>query len=378
MKQSIKHVRDCYGCGACALACAKSIIDLKLNKQGFYQPYIADETACIKCGLCNDVCPYSNDNIATNNPVISSRAMWSNNPDVRNQSSSGGVGFELAKIAIYKGYKACVVKYDIETNRAEHYISESVSTLKQSLGSKYIQSYTIGAFNEISRKDKYIIFGTPCQIDGLRRFSKRFKCEENFILVDFFCHGVPSMKMWEKYVQHIESKIGPASHLSWRNKTIGWQQSWVMTAENPENGKYSCSRRDGDMFYQFFLGNSCLNKACYKKCKYKYTSSSADIRIGDMWGAEYENNQEGVSAVLAFTNMGLEFLDTVDCTSIEHPVSTVCEGQMKKCVEKPFPEYYIVNSLLQFDSISIHTMSSIMNSLPMKCVYALKARTKRK
>ena len=34
--KNISHIRNCYGCGVCATVCAKKIIEITLNKDGFY------------------------------------------------------------------------------------------------------------------------------------------------------------------------------------------------------------------------------------------------------------------------------------------------------------------------------------------------------
>lgn len=57
--------------------------------------------------------------------------------------------------------------------------------------------------------------------------------------------------------------------------------------------------------------------------------SSADIRIGDLWGKAYINNEDGVSAAIAFTSKGNEILRQCNCELREHPFSLVAEGQMK-------------------------------------------------
>ena len=38
---NISGVRSCYGCGVCGLACGQKIIEIRLNREGFYEPYIA-------------------------------------------------------------------------------------------------------------------------------------------------------------------------------------------------------------------------------------------------------------------------------------------------------------------------------------------------
>lgn len=37
---NISHIHSCYGCAVCAIACPKKIIDVRLNSNGFYEPYI--------------------------------------------------------------------------------------------------------------------------------------------------------------------------------------------------------------------------------------------------------------------------------------------------------------------------------------------------
>ena len=107
----------------------------------------------------------------------------------------------------------------------------------QSIGSKYIQSYTEEAFKRIKRKEqKYLITGTPCQIDSFRRYIQRFHCEDNFVLLDFFCHGVPSMLLWKKYTEWAEKKVGKITYASWRNKWTGWHDSWAMGIDGKEHG----------------------------------------------------------------------------------------------------------------------------------------------
>ncbi len=352
MINNISNVHDCYGCGVCATACGRKIIEIGLNEDGFYEPHITDESKCTNCGICTEVCAYLHDDLSLQNPEIHSYAAWSKDYLVRRKCSSGGAGFEIGKYLLDQEYKVCGVRYDAKKNRAEHYIATTVEELIPSAGSKYIQSYTVDGFKTINRKEKYLVTGTPCQMDSFRRYIRKFRCEDNFVLLDFFCHGVPSMLVWKKYTEWAEKQVGKITYASWRNKWTGWHDSWAMGIDGEKHGEminwhdsydmlirerksYIESRlSQGDMFYQLFLGDCCLGKQCYDHCKYKYNHSSADIRIGDLWGKTYNDDEDGVSGAVAFTQKGNEVLKQCNCELVEHSFDVVAEGQMKTCPQR--------------------------------------------
>mgnify|MGYP000761417919 FL=1 len=352
-RKNISQNHDCYGCGVCAVSCGKKIIKIRLNEDGFYGPYIDESEKCTECGICLAVCAFYHEERALEKASIKSWAAWSNDEDVRRKCSSGGIGFEIGKQLIEQGYKVVGCRYDIKEQRAEHYIANTVEDLVQSIGSKYVQSYTEDAFKNINRRQKYLITGTPCQFDSFRRMIKTFRCEENFILMDFYCHCVPSLNAWKAYIKMLEPKIGKVVYASWRNKfEFGWHDSWLIGIDGEKNSKpvdwhdsynllikekktFVQSRMSqGDMFYQLFLGDMVLGPQCQKQCKYKYDKSSADIRIGDFWGETYKNDEKGVSALVSFTEKGRQVIEGLkEVTLIEHPFDVVAEGQMKENAE---------------------------------------------
>lgn len=353
---NIENIRDCYGCGVCATACGQKIIEIGLNAYGFYEPHISDVGKCTNCGLCTEVCAYLHVDLASQKNEIHPYAAWSKDHLVRRKCSSGGAGLEIGKYLLEQGYKVCSVRYNADKSRAEHYIATNVKELIPSAGSKYIQSYTIDGFKAINRKEKYLVTGTPCQIDSFRRYVQKFRCEENFVLLDFFCHGVPSMLVWKKYIDWAEKQVGKITYASWRNKWTGWYDALAMGINGEKQGEkinwhdsycmlirgekgfLESRRSQGDMFYQLFLGDNCLGKQCYEHCKYKYDHSSADIRIGDLWGKTYNDNEDGVSSVVAFTKKGNDILKQCNCELVEHSFNVVAEGQMKSLPK--LPNYY--------------------------------------
>lgn len=357
MNISNLNTDNCFGCGVCAAACPKDIISIRLNREGFYIPYIANIDACIDCGICVSVCSFANEGLAVESAEpLHSYAAWSKDPDTRQQCSSGGIGFEIGRTLIADGYKVCGVRYNAEKGIAEHYISSSEEELRQTIGSKYIQSYTADAFKAIDRKGRYLVAGTPCQIDSFRRYIRKFKVEENFILLDFFCHAVPSMNAWRRYAEMAEKRIGRITCASWRNKFSGWHDSWAMSmigsstsdraSDNTAGqGNWNSRLSEGDIFYRLFLGDYCSNPACSRNCRFKYDRSSADIRIGDLWGSTYADNEDGVSAAVAFTETGDAVLRQSGCLLIDHPFEVVAEGQMKKNIRPAYTSGIAVSLL---------------------------------
>lgn len=370
MPKNVSSINNCYGCGVCAASCAKEIISIVLNKDGFYEPCIKEQENCTNCGICLEVCAFNHKERALKPEeiIIKSWAAWSNDETIRRKCSSGGIGFEIGKQLIEQGYHAVGCRYDIKEQRAEHYIATTVNEFVQSIGSKYIQSYTEEALKKIKRKDqKYLITGTPCQIDSFRRMIRKFRCENNFILMDFYCHCVPSMYAWKAYIKMLEPKIGKVTYASWRNKfEYGWHDSWLMGIDGEKTSKpinwhdsYNMLIREkksfvqsrmtqGDLFYKLFLGDICLGPQCEKHCKYKYDMSSADIRIGDCWGKTYQEDQRGVSALVSFTEKGRYLVEHLTgITLIEHPLEIVAEGQMKSNAHHkeltPLFKWYLFN-----------------------------------
>ncbi len=316
MDNILKFHGDCYGCGVCVIACPKKIINLELNHDGFYSPIIHEQDKCIDCGICLDVCAYNHDELATtpNISKVKTYGCWSKDESVRDECTTGGLGYEMARYAINDNKKACVVKYDVDKIRAEHYIADSIGDLQSARGSKYIPSWTQNGFEQIKRDERYIVFGLPCQIDSMRRYIKRFRIEQNFQLVDLLCYGTPSLLLWQRYLEELIDITGKVRRVKFRSKKNGWHNSACVEIEGEK--KHLIQEAKNSLFYGLFFTDSCLNKCCHGKCKYKLLSSSADIRIGDFWGKKYADNDQGVNVLISFNETGEKIVEQLKETCI--------------------------------------------------------------
>lgn len=343
--KNISVFDHCFGCGVCYAACPTHAVAMRFNDNGFYAP-VVDSSKCVGCGLCVKVCAFNHTKPMQEETAFHCYAAWSKDADIRYKCTSGGVGFEIGRYLISKGYKVIACRYNAQKQVAEHYLAENEIQLAESIGSKYLQSDTTQGFCEIRKGGKYLVVGAPCQIDSIKRWMFQRGMSDDVVLLDFFCHGVPSMLMWQQYLKEVEAQIGEVGNVSWRSKETGWHDSWVMKAASGEKQSVLHFSK-GDLFYKMFLGDRCLNKTCYEDCKYKYDKSAADIRIGDLWGTKYADDEQGVSGVVCFTEKGQKLLEQLpDRLHIEaSTLEIVGESQMKRCARRPISYNYVMKLL---------------------------------
>ena len=298
-----KDVTQCVGCGMCAVVCPVKCLDIKLNEKGFYVPYLNPNIECINCKKCVSICPQFMECKEVEPKKIFS--VVSKDDEVLKTSSSGGICYELGKKAIELNREVCGCVYDYKNNIAVHRIINNIEDLEETKGSKYFQSYTVDAYVNLFDGTPKIVFGSPCQIAAIDAYAKKRKIRENLVLVDFFCHGTPSMKLWHKYLkEHNEKEI---KKIEFRSKEAGWH-NFSLKFNYIDGNEISDSNKN--MFYRYFFDNQCLNNSCYS-CKFKANKSYADIRVGDFWGNKYRNNTSGVSCCVAFTKLGVDTLNEI-------------------------------------------------------------------
>lgn len=321
-----RSIRHCTSCQACAAVCAHKAISIHLNDEGFYRP-VVDDALCTNCGLCASVCYKFDDNIkkSTEESLNGKQfySAWSTDDDIVRQTTSGGLADVLAHKLLDEGYKVVGVVYNDEMVRAEHRIANSQEGLIPFRGSKYIQSYTLDAFKQVvanSRKEKYAVFGTPCQIYALSKYAEKLKVMDNLFLVDLFCHGCPSLYSWTKYQENIKKEKGLTSFdvVKFRSKRRGWG---VYCVEAESDGKtVYLSKKNKDYYFELFFSDLILNDSCYD-CRFRSSLEYTDIRLGDFWGRKFIGNHRGVSAVCISTEKGREMFDVlsgIETSQCEH------------------------------------------------------------
>lgn len=335
MKQNKKNIsifKDCYGCSVCGGVCPVNIIKIKEIK-GFLKPVIIEADKCIGCGICLKTCSFYNRkqviNINSNND-IKYYSFYSQNKDILKTTTSGGAVYEILKIAAKKRNNIFGVKYDYNINRPIHFQTINETDLKLTKGSKYLQSKINHLIKTIDNCGEYTVVGTPCQISSLHNYLVLKNIRNKFLLIDFFCHGVPSSVLWDNYLHYFKKQYGEIKNIRFRNKDYGWHES-IRIKILGTKGEVMAIPPKKDIFFSFFLGDRCLQKSCYDTCVFKQLNSCSDIRVGDLWGKEFLDNRTGVSGLVCFTERGNNLVNELESGPLtELDSEIILSGQMKK------------------------------------------------
>ena len=300
---------QCTGCTACKNICPKKAISMKVDEDGFKYPVI-DQDKCINCGLCKKTCPVLNK--SNNNSINECFVAYTKENKYKDNSSSGGIFPLIANKVLENDGIVIGAAFDKE-NKLKHIAINKKKDLISLKGSKYLQSDLKNIFNYIKDniENKKILFvGTPCQVAGLKSFLK--KDYDNLICIDLICHGVPSPKLFEKYIKELENNQNDKLvKYDFRDKSTGWD-SYSNTAIFEKSKKTELQSNNNYM--KLFLSDVALRESCYN-CNFKLGNKYSDITLGDFWGVKkyYPDmyNKDGVSAIIVNTNKGIEIINSI-------------------------------------------------------------------
>jgi len=293
----MKICENCTGCASCLASCPVSAISMVQSEEGFYIPVI-DENKCINCGLCKKICPqnsYEEKELEYEQKCYA--AVYNN--DIALKSSSGGMFTLLSEYVLEKNGYVCGAAFSDDFKKVEHIIVDNKNDLEKLRVSKYLQSYVGDIYKKIKElldNDNYVLFsGTPCQVSGLKSYLR--KDYEKLLTVDIVCHGVPSPKVWERYLEEISNGRKVIS-ASFRSKSKGWAPALKIEYSDGSILEEDCVV---NIYFQAFLKDLICNKTC-GKCKYTNLNRQGDVTIGDFWKIEEKSkvfeNKNGVSLVL--------------------------------------------------------------------------------
>ena len=324
------------------MKCPKHCITMQTDSEGFLYPVVNKE-ACIDCGLCEKVChelhPYEE------RKPLNVYAAINKDEEIRMQSSSGGIFYLLAEKTISEGGVVFGARYDEDWQVVIDY-AETMGGVIPFMGSKYVQARTATAFKDaeafLKQGRKVLFSGSPCQIAGLHHYLR--KEYDNLTTVDFVCHGVPSPKVWQRYLDEVvKSGKRAINDVKFRNKSNGWKRFNFVLSYNQEEKTHSlCSWHQQNHYMRAFLSDMILRPSCHE-CRAKQGSSHSDITIADFWGIHIEmpemDDDKGTGLVLVNTEKGHQALDWSKVTKKESSIEVASKynGGLSS-ITKPHPK----------------------------------------
>ncbi len=305
---------NCSGCGLCSATCRKGAITLE--KDDFFLYPKVDHSVCVNCSVCYSKCPYVSFRRDENSFTKRCYAAWADDPMHVENSSSGGIFFELATKMTEIGGVVCGAVYDNDFKGCHHILSDRAEDIERMRGSKYVQSKTAEIYNEIKKtldNGVPVLFtGTPCQTAAVLNYVG-----DNSLLVcaTLICHGPTSDDLLEKYVSGLEKKKNSRTvYLNMRRKMGKWLPMYIEVGF--ENGEKSIEPLHLTGFGKIFQSNYLMRESCYN-CGYKGYPLIGDIILGDFKGIEetgLEYNRMGTSCVIINTEKGNEMFEKIGMT----------------------------------------------------------------
>ena len=327
---NISRIQDrCYGCRSCEQICPKSCIQMKPTKEGFLYPTV-DGKSCIQCGVCLKTCPASKSGIHRNQPQ-QVYAFKNKNTEEIMHSASGGAADVATSVVLKQNGVVYGAAYD-PGFAVKHIEVVDESGKRQLQSSKYVQSDIndcyLKAREALNHGRKVLFTGTPCQIAGLYSFLGGDV--SNLFTLDLICHGVPSPKFFEKYVEYQQRKLKEnIIYYNFRSKDKrGWGTQYLIKTKTKTKTKILALDRYG----KHFMNGDCYRECCYQ-CPFANIERTGDITVGDFWGIAKShpkfNSPKGVSSVFVNTLKGQQLFECMRAyANIEK--ATLEEGMVKQ------------------------------------------------
>lgn len=227
---------------------------------------VINDDICVHCNACRNVCP-QNILVKKQKPITWYQG-WAEE-EIRKRSSSGGAASAIMKAFIESGGFVASCLFDM--GNFTFTLTNDIEVLKCFRGSKYVKSNPGNIYEKIADKlknHKVLFVGLPCQVAALKRYVK---CYENLYTIDLICHGTPSRKLLDSYLNEKGYSLNSCLDVTFRNQTM-----FGLSV----NGDKVCPYEKDD-YTIAFLKSVCYTESCYS-CQYASDERVSDVTLGDL------------------------------------------------------------------------------------------------
>ncbi len=308
--------KDCCGCELCSMVCARGVLAMKPDDEGFLYPSIVNGGKCVDCRRCIKVCPLKTSKLPPNQIINGFGGHAVDEIDIR-KSSSGALSTILGRYFINSGGVVYGVRYTENFHSAAYSRATSVEELEQFRTSKYFQARKGDIFKHVKTDLiglKNVLFvGLPCDVASLYNFLSH--SYDNLYTVSLICHGVTSPMAHNDFCDNLETKTGSSiKAFSVRHKLNGFKPYYIKAEfANGEKFLEPFVSTEYDKAFKFLKRPSCYH------CKFKLLNREfglkADLVIGDFHGQKESDsfyNKWGASVFYVCSTKGQELVNKIE------------------------------------------------------------------
>ncbi len=252
--------------------------------------------------------------------------------------ASGGAAHALATVIISQGGAVFGCAYMQGKNR--HLRVTTVEGLAALAGSKYVWSDVEYTFREVrlclkASPEKPVLFiGTPCQVDGLKKYLGPAAASPAFFTADLICHGTPPPAYIRDFIRQTEG--AEPETLTCRDRNgVALHGTLKDGREFHHTGGFACSA-----YLEAYIRGLTYRERCYT-CPYASPQRAGDITLGDFWRIARSHlpadAPETLSIVYVNTPQGQRLLETARPQLSCHPVPVDEAVAAKVNMNRPQP-----------------------------------------
>lgn len=374
---NVTSKEKCCGCTACENICPRQAISMQEDVLGFLYPVI-NQSLCVDCGLCQKVCDFTHrckNPLEKNDDALIYVCRHKNEEEVMT-SQSGAAMIAVSDWVLEHGGVVYGAGYGNHF-RVQHKRATTREERDEFKGSKYVQSDMGTCFKDVKadlESGNYVLFtGTGCQVAGLLSYVKHLHIDTSkLITCDLICHGVPSPRLWQDYVNYVEKKLGkPVVKVDFRDKKhYGWHSC-------KESFYTSCTTYTTYTAYAYIFYKRIAHRYSCGMCPYASTNRLADFTVCDAWGYEtfapdMGADDKGLSLMFVSTEKAVPIFNDIkdkiyhkrvkinDC--LQPNMQKPCVINIaRKCFERDYAEHGFEYIMKRYGNISFkyHVMTVI-------------------